>query len=69
MTIEEKRRLGWQRNALQALYFGPNNLLDPEESWKDVTNRLFVAPVVATLVYENVPDYVNDWAQRRKMEL
>ena len=64
MTIEEKRRLGWQRNALQALYFGPNNLLDPEESWKDVTNRLFVAPVVATLVYENVPDYVNDWAQR-----
>jgi len=64
MTTEEKRRLGWQRNALQALYFGPNNLLDPEESWKDVTNRLFVAPVVATLVYENVPDYVNDWAKR-----
>ena len=64
MTIEEKRRLGWQRNALQALYFGPNNLLDPEESWEDVTNRLIVAPVVATLVYENVPDYVNDWAKR-----
>jgi hypothetical protein len=64
MTIEEKRRLGWQRNALQALYFGPNNLLDPEESWKFVTNRLFVAPVVATLVYENVPDNVNDWVKR-----
>ena len=52
MTLDERRRLGWQRNALQALYFGPSNLLDPEESWRSITDRLIVAPVVSTLVYK-----------------
>ena len=33
MDEATRLRLGWQRNALQALYFGPSNLLDPEESW------------------------------------
>lgn len=55
MTAAERKRLGWQRNALQALYFGPSNLLDPEESWRGITGRLIVAPVVSTLVYENIP--------------
>lgn len=64
MSREELLRLGWQRNALQALYFGPNDLLSPEESWKEITNRLVVAPVVGTLVYENVPEPVNAWARR-----
>lgn len=58
MTESERKRLGWQRNALQALYFGPSNLLDPEESWSGITGRLIVAPVVSTLVYENVPNEV-----------
>ena len=53
MTETEVKRLGWQRNALQALYFGPSNLLDPEESWKGITNRLIVAPVVSTLARAN----------------
>ena len=60
MTLDERRRLGWQRNALQALYFGPSNLLDPEESWRSITDRLIVAPVVSTLVYENIPREVNE---------
>jgi hypothetical protein len=64
MTETERKRLGWQRNALQALYFGPSNLLDPEESWGGITNRLIVAPVVSTLVYENIPGEVRDWARR-----
>ena len=64
MTLDERRRLGWQRNALQALYFGPSNLLDPEDSWRSITNRLIVAPVVSTLVYENIPREVNEWARR-----
>lgn len=64
MNRDELLRLGWQRNALQALYFGPNDLLSPEESWKDISNRLIVAPVVGTLVYENVPQPVNEWARR-----
>ena len=64
MTENERKRLGWQRNALQALYFGPSNLLGPEMSWVGIVNRLIVAPVVSTLVYENVPDDVADWARR-----
>lgn len=64
LTRQELLRLGWQRNALQALYFGPNDLLSPEESWRDISNRLIVAPVVGTLVYENVPQPVNEWARR-----
>jgi|AntAceMinimDraft_1070359.scaffolds.fasta_scaffold59982_3 hypothetical protein len=27
-----------------------------------ITNRLIVAPVVSTLVYENIPREVGDWA-------
>ena len=50
MDLNERLRLGWQRNALQALYFGPSNLLDPERSWGEITNRMIVAPVVSTLV-------------------
>jgi len=64
MTKDEVLALGWQRNTLQALYFGPNNLLDPEEAWASITNRLIVAPVVATLVYENISDDVVAWARR-----
>ena len=64
MSRAEVLRLGWQRNALQALYFGPNDLLSPEQSWRDITNRLIVAPVVGTLVYENVPEPVNAWAKK-----
>jgi hypothetical protein len=39
MSPAEQLRLGWQRNALQALYFGPNNLLEPEAAWAAVTQR------------------------------
>ena len=28
---------------------------DPEQSWARITNKLLVAPVVSTLVYENIP--------------
>jgi hypothetical protein len=49
---------------LQALYFGPNNLLEPEAAWAAVTNRILVAPVVATLVYSNCPNDVLEWVNR-----
>ena len=39
-------------------------MLSPEQSWSEITNRLIVAPVVGTLVYENVPKPVNEWAKR-----
>ena len=53
MSTDERLRLGWQRNALQALYLARR--IDPETSWAQITNRMIVAPVVSTLVYENVP--------------
>ena len=41
--------------VLLVLYFGPGDLLDPELSFKAVAGRLFVGPVVETLVYSKVP--------------
>lgn len=58
---EESRRKGWIRMALLVLYFGPSNLLEPEESFAALSNRLIVGPVVETLVYSKVPAAVREW--------
>jgi hypothetical protein len=47
-------RRAWARMALLVLYFGPSNLLQPEASFAAISNRLFVGPVVETLVYSKV---------------
>ncbi|GLC37188.1 hypothetical protein PLESTB_000989400 [Pleodorina starrii] len=59
----EARRKGWQRMALLVLYFGPSNLLTPEESFAAISNRLIVGPVVETLVYSKIPKSVVDWVE------
>ncbi len=55
------RRRGWARMALLVLYFGPSNLLQPDASFAAISNKLFVGPVVETLVYSKVPQAVTDW--------
>lgn len=42
---------GWQRMALQVLFFGPENIYDPIESFTAVSNRLVVSPIVRKLVF------------------
>jgi hypothetical protein len=53
--IEMEQRecdLGWQRMALTSLYFGQRDVLQPQQSFDWLAERrLFVPPVVATLVY------------------
>eukprot|EP00850_Spirogloea_muscicola_P021612 SM000256S08666 [mRNA] locus=s256:90788:92917:+ [translate_table: standard] len=57
------RRRGWQRMVLQILFFGPANLLEPEESFRKVSNRLIVSPVVKTLVFSKVPEQAKAWVE------
>lgn len=45
--------------ALLVLYFGPSDLLTPEESFAAFSNRLMVGPVVETLVYSKIPKSVS----------
>lgn len=45
--------------ALLVLYFGPGDLLTPEASFAAISGRLFVGPVVETLVYSKIPKSVS----------
>ncbi len=45
--------------ALLVLYFGPGDLLTPQESFAAISGRLFVGPVVETLVYSKIPKSVS----------
>ncbi|CAI5977701.1 unnamed protein product [Closterium sp. NIES-65] len=58
---EEFRTLGWQRMVLQILFFGPGNLLEPEESFERICGKLVVSPVVKTLVFDKVPAQALAW--------
>jgi len=44
---------GWQRMALQILYFVPGNLQAPRASFDAVVGRLLVSPVLQVLVFGN----------------
>ncbi|BDA42088.1 hypothetical protein COCOBI_02-8900 [Coccomyxa sp. Obi] len=69
----EQLRLGWQRMALQILYFVPYNLLQPAASFAAVSGKLLVSPVLKKLVFLNsrdetrrwVEDITNSWEFRR----
>lgn len=49
----ELLRKGWQRDALLALYFGPDgeSIIDPSEAFKAIAGRWIVGPVCYSLVY------------------
>jgi hypothetical protein len=44
---------------LLGLYFGPSDLLDPQESFNAIAGRLLVSPVVRTLVFSKIADEVS----------
>jgi len=61
--------LGWRRMALTSLYFGQQDVLRPESSWRALRARtLVVPPVVGTLVYgeggDSVARDVFGWSER-----
>ena len=62
--------LGWQRMALTSLYFGQEDVLRPDQSFRALSaRRLVVPPVLGTLVYgeggrDQVAAEVAQWAER-----
>lgn len=62
------RQKGWQRMVLQILFFGPSNLLEPEETFRQISERLIVSPVIKTLVFNKVPDQVKVWTDSMASE-
>ncbi|KAK9846457.1 hypothetical protein WJX81_004293 [Elliptochloris bilobata] len=70
---DARQQLGWQRMALQILYFIPGNLQAPAASFDAIVGRLLVSPVLQVLVFGNarqetrrwVDDIVRSWDFRR----
>ncbi|KAF9593130.1 hypothetical protein IFM89_020340 [Coptis chinensis] len=62
-VIDNKRNLqkGWERMVLQILFLGPSNLLEPNASFAQMSQKLIVSPIVKTLVFSKVPEKVRDW--------
>ncbi|XVF60632.1 hypothetical protein PTKIN_Ptkin08bG0063800 [Pterospermum kingtungense] len=58
---ERNRQKGWERMVLQILFLGPSNLLEPNASFAQMSQKLIVSPIVKTLVFSKVPDKVRDW--------
>ncbi|KAL6620522.1 hypothetical protein ACP70R_035661 [Stipagrostis hirtigluma subsp. patula] len=58
------REKGWERMVLQILFLGPSNLLEPNASFAQMSQKLIVSPIVKTLVFSKVPDKVRDWVDR-----
>ncbi|KAF3444829.1 hypothetical protein FNV43_RR14522 [Rhamnella rubrinervis] len=55
------RQKGWERMVLQILFLGPSNLLEPNSSFAQMSQKLIVSPIVKTLVFSKVPEKVRDW--------
>ncbi|CAM6117338.1 unnamed protein product [Calypogeia fissa] len=55
------RQKGWERMVLQILFLGPSNLLEPRETFRKMSKKLIVSPIIKTLVYNKVPDKVKTW--------
>lgn len=55
------RQKGWERMVLQILFLGPSNLLEPNSSFSQMSQKLIVSPIVKTLVFSKVPEKVRDW--------
>ncbi|KAJ4707386.1 Lysine-tRNA ligase [Melia azedarach] len=58
------RQKGWERMVLQILFLGPSNLLEPNGSFAQMSQKLIVSPIVKTLVFSKVPEKVRDWIDR-----
>ncbi|CAH9099493.1 unnamed protein product [Cuscuta epithymum] len=52
------RQKGWERMVLQILFLGPSNLLEPNASFGQVSQKLIVSPIVKTLVFSKVPEKI-----------
>ncbi|KAG6777640.1 hypothetical protein POTOM_017466 [Populus tomentosa] len=55
------RQKGWERMVLQILFLGPSNLLEPNTSFAQMSQKLIVSPMVKTLVFSKVPEKIRDW--------
>ncbi|CAH8389137.1 unnamed protein product [Eruca vesicaria subsp. sativa] len=55
------RQKGWERMVLQIMFLGPSNLLEPNTSFAQMSQKLIVSPIVKTLVFSKVPEKVRDW--------
>lgn len=51
---------GWERMVLQILFLGPSNLLEPNASFSQMSQKLIVSPIVKTLVFSKVPEKVRN---------
>lgn len=51
--------VGWERMVLQILFLGPSNLLEPNASFAQMSQKLIVSPIVKTLVFSKVPEKVS----------
>ncbi|KAF7820496.1 uncharacterized protein G2W53_025951 [Senna tora] len=58
---KRNRQKGWERMVLQILFLGPSNLLEPNASFEQMSQKLIVSPIVKTLVFNKVPEKVRDW--------
>ncbi|XP_028759736.1 uncharacterized protein LOC114718546 [Neltuma alba] len=58
---KRNRQKGWERMVLQILFLGPSNLLEPNASFEQMSQKLIVSPIVKTLVFSKVPEKVSDW--------
>lgn len=45
--------------VLQILFLGPSNLLEPNASFAQMSQKLIVSPIVKTLVFSKVPEKVH----------
>ncbi|KAI7741413.1 hypothetical protein M8C21_000873 [Ambrosia artemisiifolia] len=63
------RQKGWERMVLQILFLGPSNLLEPKASFSQMSQKLIVSPIVKTLVFSKVRDWIDsiarDWKFKR----
>ncbi|GMY13624.1 hypothetical protein FCV25MIE_08863 [Fagus crenata] len=57
-VVDNKKNLqkGWERMVLQILFLGPSNLLEPNASFVQMSQKLIVSPIVKTLVFSKVPE-------------
>jgi len=62
----KKSLRGWQRIVLFSLFISPDgqNVLDPRDSFRKVSGRWIVGPVVYALVYQNIPAELAVWVDR-----
>jgi hypothetical protein len=47
--------------VLQILFLGPANLLEPNASFEQMSEKLIVSPIVKTLVFSKVPEKVTSF--------